>query len=154
VDEPLGVGGVESAAHLGEDAEGAVDVQPALGPEQLAQVGAVDVAHGDEEHAVHLAGPEDGHDVEMVEGGGQARLADEALAELRVLGELGAQDLQGHPPGQVEVLGEVDEADAAPTEERLDAIAGELRADPRGTRHGLQLYAGPARSQPCASTRA
>src|SRR5262245_28401474 len=74
----------------------------------------------------------------MVDGGGNAGLAQEALAEALVLRELGHEDLERDATVQVKVVGAVHDAHASSAGERVDAVAGELRADPRvqpGFRH-------------------
>jgi hypothetical protein len=65
----------------------------------------------------------------MVERGGELRLGEEAIAEALVLRELGRDQLERHLAVQSQILGEVDDAHAAPAEEGLDQVAGELGAD-------------------------
>ena len=67
----------------------------------------------------------------MVERRRDARLAQEALAEAAVLGELRRDHLQRHLPPQPSFLGTVNRAHPAPADERLDEIAGELAPDHR-----------------------
>ena len=71
----------------------------------------------------------------MVDRRGQLRLAEEAVAERAVLGEACGEQLERNPPLEPQILGEVDDAHAAPAQQRLDPIAGELGADPRVVAH-------------------
>ena len=88
------MGDVERAGDLAEEvdawsgASGAV-VEPRL------KVGALDVAHGDEEDAVDLAGLVDRQDVRVVDGRRHLRLALESRAEVGIVRQLGRQDLEG-----------------------------------------------------------
>ena len=65
----------------------------------------------------------------MVDRGGEPRLAQEALAEALVLGELGSEHLERDLAPERTVLGPVDDAHPAPPEQGLDPVAGELGAD-------------------------
>ena len=71
----------------------------------------------------------------MVDRRGQLRLAQEAVTERFVLGEAGSQQLERNPPLEPQILGQVDDAHAAPAQQRLDPVAGELGADPRVVAH-------------------
>ena len=62
---------------------------------ERAQVGPVDVLHGEEVAALGLAEVEDLHHVRVVELRGQLRLAEEHLHERRVLGQV-RQDALDH----------------------------------------------------------
>ncbi len=87
VDEAARVGRVERARHLGEDPDRLPRLEPAV-PQPLLEVAALDVAHGDEEQLAGLTGFVDRDDVGVVDRGGELRLAQEALAEALVLGEV------------------------------------------------------------------
>jgi hypothetical protein len=63
----------------------------------------------------------------VLQRGGDARLAVEALAEAGRLGEVGRDDLDRRPAAQVQVLGAVDHAHAAAPDPLLDPVA---RYDP------------------------
>ena len=71
----------------------------------------------------------------MVDRRGQLRLAQEAVTERFVLGEAGSEQLERNPPLEPQILGQVDDAHAAPAQKRLDPVAGELGADPRVVAH-------------------
>ena len=64
------MGGVEGLRDLGDDRERLRGLEPPS-PASSAEVGAVDVAHGDVQHAVGLAGFVDRDDVRVVERGGE-----------------------------------------------------------------------------------
>ena len=84
--EPLLVRRVERFGDLGEDVDRSPGLERARLGNELGEVTALDVAHGEEENPVVLAGLEDGDDVRMVEGGGDLRLAQEAFPKAIVLG--------------------------------------------------------------------
>jgi hypothetical protein len=65
----------------------------------------------------------------MVERGRELGLAQEPLPEARVGRQLGRDELQGDPPLQPQVLGQVDDAHPAAAKHALDPVAGEFRAD-------------------------
>ena len=76
----------------------------------------------------------------MVDGGGHLRLTQEARPEGLVIRRQRGDELDGHRPIEGGVGGPVDDAHAAPADDRLEVIAAEVGAQPRvGTtdRHGL-----------------
>ena len=105
--------------------------QAARRAQHAGEVLALDVLHRQVEQPVDLAGVVDRDDVRVLQGGGDPRLAREALAEARGLGEVGRDDLDGGPAPEVEVLGAVDHAHAAAADPLLDPVAGDHRAEAR-----------------------
>ena len=75
-----------------------------------------------------LAGPVDGDDVGVVDRGGDARLALEALAEAGVAGPLRRDQLDRDGAAERELRRAVDDAHATATGDRLDAATGDLGA--------------------------
>ena len=132
--ETARMGRIQGARHLREDADRVRRVQTAA-LEALFQVTPLDVAHGDEEEVLGRPGLVDRDDVRMVDRRGQLRLAQEAVTERFVLGEAGGKQLERDLPLEPQILGQVDDAHAAPAQQRLDPIAGELGADPRVVAH-------------------
>lgn len=59
----------------------------------------------------------------------QLRLAEKAVTERLVPGKAGSEQLQRNPPLEPQILGQVDDAHAAVSQERFDPLAGELGAD-------------------------
>ncbi len=96
-----------------------------MAAKQRPQVGPVHVAHGDEEATLRLARLVDRHDVGMVEGRREARLAQQALAEALIPGEIRAEDLERNRPVEARVAGEVDLAHAAAADQLLDLVGTE-----------------------------
>jgi hypothetical protein len=146
VDEPARMGGVEGAGDGADDGHGPLGLEPAFLLEHRAEIGAFDVAHGDVEQPVCLAGVEDRHDVRVIQAGGQLRLAQEALAKARVLRQFGGQQLQRHLALEAQLLGQVDDPHSATAEQRVDAVAGQLGAT-------LQLGTREARHAGCTVTQ-
>ena len=62
----------------------------------------------------------------MVDGGGQPRFAQKALAERVVAGELGCDQLQRDRPIERELGRTVDDAHATAADDAFDQVAGEL----------------------------
>ena len=91
-----------------------------------------DVLHDDEVRAVGLSAVVDRDDVRMREPGGVRGLAPEALDELIVVRVPLVEDLDGHAPPELLVLGEVDVRHPTAPELARDAVAGgEERAGER-----------------------
>ena len=67
----------------------------------------------------------------MLQRGGHPRLAQEALPERHVLGQLRREQLQRDVAVEREIVGAVDDAHPAAADQRLDPIAGELGTDAR-----------------------
>ena len=65
----------------------------------------------------------------MLERRRQPRLAQEALAEAHVLGEVRREQLQRDVAVEREIVGAIDDAHPAAAEQRLDPVAGELASD-------------------------
>ncbi len=78
----------------------------------------------------------------MVDRGGRARLAHEALAEVGVLGELRRDQLQRDRAVEVELERAVDDAHAAAARDPQDAVAGELVSLVQGG-HGAFVQQAP-----------
>jgi hypothetical protein len=70
-----------------------------------------------------------GYDVRVLEVDRHARLALEALAERRVAGELRRDDLQRDAAVVCQFASLVDETHAPARDHRVDAVAGEYRAN-------------------------
>ena len=136
VHEPARVGGVERSGDLLERCGRPRRLERALAQHRL-QVGALDEAHRDVQLPVDLARVVDRDDVRMLDRGRQPRLAQEALAERHVVGELRGEQLQRDVAVEREVVGAVDDAHAAAADQRLDPIAGELGADARVAEAGM-----------------
>ena len=106
------------------------------------QVGARHVAHDEVELAVGLARPVDRHDVRMIDQRGEPRLALEALAERRIGGAIGGDQLERDGPPEVELDRPVDDAHAAATRDRFDAeITEDVTRSERWSR--LSFWRGP-----------
>ena len=129
VDDAGGVGGVERFGDLAEQGDRPRRRQRPLAVDQPAQVAALDQAHRDDQLAVDLARVVDRHHRRVVEAGGEAGLAQEALAEAVAVGQLAGDHLQRHRAFEAEVRRPVDDAHPAPRDQRVEAVAGDGRAD-------------------------
>ena len=125
VHQPAPVGGVERFGDLRGDGDGPLGAERSAGSQQGLEVGAVDVAHRDEQPAIDLAGVVDGDDVRVVEARRQPRLVQEPLAEALVLREALGQHLERHRAAQTHVAREVDLAHAAPSDPLPDLVDAE-----------------------------
>ena len=128
MDQPRRVRGVQRARDLVDDQRRPQRVQPALGAQQLVQVGAGHPAHHQVQPAVLLACLVDRDDVRMIDRRGHPRLALEALAEARVGGVLGGDQLQRDRAPERELGGAVDDAHATASGDRLDPAARDMSA--------------------------
>ncbi len=126
------VGGVERGRQLAGDAQRGRRRERTLPVEQGAQVLPGDVAHGDVQDALGLAGLEDGHDVRVLDRGGHPGLLGEAAAEGVVAGVLGGEQFEGDGAAEAQVPGAVDDGHAAAAQLALHPVAGDLRPDQGG----------------------
>ena len=131
VDDAGGVGGVERIGDLAEQLDRLLAAAAAPRGDPPLQVAALDQAHRDDQLAVLLAGVEDRHHVGVVEAGGEAGLAQEALAEALVVGEVAGDHLQRHRPVERQVRRPVDDPHPAARDQRVDAVPAKGRADCR-----------------------
>ena len=131
MDEPFAVAGVEGEGDAFENRQREGRVQTTVLLEQALEVAAVDVAHGEVEVPLCLPGLVDRDDLRTLERGGDARFPQETLAEARVCGMLGSDELERHLPLEPRILGEIHDAHAASTQQRHEPVAGELGADAR-----------------------
>ena len=123
MDEAEPVGHVERISHLAEQAQRPL-VADGLGRvDQLAQVVALDVLHGEEENIVLLARAVDRDDVRMLETRRQLRLEEETPPEAIVPCEVASDDLDRGLAMQMRVLGEIDRTHRTVTEQPLHAEA-------------------------------
>ena len=150
MDEPRGVRGVERGGHLLGDRHRARGLEDRPAAQDGAQVRAVDVAHDEIEHLVLLTRVVDVDDVRVVHRGRHARLADEALAELRVVGELRGDHLDGDAALERQLRRLVDDAHPAMRGEPLQTAATERVAD---TGHPPEDRAVRPRGTPTAAGR-
>ncbi len=88
-----------------------------------AQVLAVDVLHRQEELAVGLADVVHATDVGVRDLPRHANLVAQACQRRRIVGEMGGQELQRDRLAELQVVGAVDLAHAAPAEQPDDAVA-------------------------------
>jgi len=107
VEDPVLVRGRHRVGEGDRDREEPVEGQPSLGDRARERL-ALDVLHREETVAVGLLDRVQGHDAGVVEGGDRPGLALEPLDLVRVLRGLRRKELEGHPPAQPGVLGEVD----------------------------------------------
>jgi len=126
VDHSAGVGVLQRPGHLGDDGQGFLLVQSPLLAEDLRQRAALDELHGQVVVVAALTHVQGADQVGMVELAGQPGLAHEALHEVAVLGEVPAQDLEGHLAVHGDLAGQVHRAHPALAElaEQLVALDG------------------------------
>src|SRR5205085_1668174 len=98
---------------------------PSAGGDDLGEGPAFEVGHGEEEGAADLADVVDGAEVGVVDGGGGAGLAEEALARLRAVAGGEGGDLEGDAAVELRVVRQVDRPHAALAQEPEQAVAAE-----------------------------
>ena len=126
---------VEAGRDLLDELDRAPRLEPAFAPEQLAQVGALDVCHREVEQSILLACGERAGHVRVVERTREARLAQEPSAETLVASELRRQHLERHPPGVRRCPCQVDHAHRPRADHPLDAETRDQRSGPNLRRH-------------------
>ena len=135
VHQALGGGGVQAAAHLGDDPGGVGGVDRAALGQHRAQVGPFDQLHRDPQGAVVLARVQHGHQVGMRERRGQPRLAREPAPVAVLARQLGRQQLQRHLLAVGVAGGAVDPAHSATAQLRGHQVAREAVAGHEGLAH-------------------
>ena len=132
VHDPVPVRVVECGQHARGDLKRTFREQAASTGQDLAQGHPVHVLHddvGDDHVGVTLVGQHvftrvvDRHDVGVVQGGRALGLAAEPGLEDRVLGEVGAQDLDGHAPPEPQVAALMHLGHATATDHLTDGVA-------------------------------
>ena len=116
------VGVVQRAGRFPPDLEGHVHRELPLAADPVAEALALDEGHGEPQPAGGLARVQHGEDVRVLQPGGEADLALEALRPQRG-GQLGVEHLERHRPVVPEVVGEVDDGHAPAAELALDRVA-------------------------------
>ena len=143
VDQPARMRRVERLGQLPDELDRPRRLERTLAPQQLREVAAVDVAHGDVQQSVGVTGLVDRDDPGVVDRRGQVRLALEARPEARIARELGREQLQRDLPAEPQVRRPIHDAHAAPTEELLDAIRPDAAANIVDRRGGHVLLPPP-----------
>ena len=129
VDDVFGVDLLEAARNLFGEVHRFVERKGALRELFLERLPFV-VGHGDEQPAVlGLVDFVDGADVRMIESRSRLGFDDEALFSLRVVAELGRQELERHDPTELQVRGAIDHTHTAAPELVLDPVMGDFFAD-------------------------
>ena len=125
MDEPALVRSVEGVCDLADEPDRALPrKRPVV--DQAPEVGSGDEPGREEELPVRLSRRVDRKDAGVVDGGGDPRFAQEALAEGVVAGELGCDQLQRDRTLERELGRAVHDAHPTPADDALDSIAGEL----------------------------
>ena len=114
---------LESGADLDAEVDDACGVEPLLEVELVRERAAVHVLHDDVRVAVVLARVVDLDDVGVGESRREARLADEAVAEDGVIGQVAGEHLDRHRPVELVVPRKVDDGHAPAAEHVGDAVA-------------------------------
>jgi hypothetical protein len=127
--EPCCVRRVQGGRHLAADRQRARRIERPLGAKKRPEVGSLDVPHGEVDPAVDVPSVIDRHHVRVLERHRDLRLARETLVEALVEREVRGDELQRDRPLEPQVIGAVDDSHSAPSDELLDAVAEELRAD-------------------------
>ena len=121
--EPLLVGVMQRLRHRRHQFDGFVQRQPGL-LEPGGEVGAIDVLRDDVAGAVFGATDiEDRNDVRMIEVGDGTGFGQVGIGGFGVIHQLAVRQLNGDEPLQLIVVGQIDEAEAALTEDLLYAVA-------------------------------
>ena len=147
VDDTLAVRGVERVCHLDAEVQERreLDRPP---PDPLAKRLPLEELHRDEPLPLVRVDVVDGADAGVVEGGGGARLALEALEGLGFPGEALGQELERHRAAEPGVLGLVDDAHPAAAELLDHAVVGERLADHRKFSISISSYCAAAGVSP------
>ena len=123
MDDAADVGDAERAGDIEPDAADLPRGEPAATPQPRREVLAVDELHDQVGLVAVGARVQAGDDVRVAEDGGGQRLAPEALGEVGVGGDLGAQQLDRDRPLGAYVDGPMDRRHPAATDDRPEPVA-------------------------------
>ncbi len=124
VDHAALVGVLQPQRRLVDEVGGVGHRERPLGLDELGQVEPLDVLHREDQAAVEAEGGVGGDDVGVAELGHGADLALEAVEDAGALDDVAADDLEDLVAAHHGVVGEVDDAHAAPAEFALDLVVG------------------------------
>jgi hypothetical protein len=122
VNDPLLVGRGEPGADLPRELRGLLTRQPADPEEQRREILAVHVLHRDEVLSLGLSDVVHAADVGVRHPARVAHLVEQQGKQLGILHELGRQELEGHRLSELEVVGAVDLAHAAPAQQAAHPV--------------------------------
>ena len=141
VDHAVLVGVLQAQGRLVDEVAGVGHRQRPAGLDQLRQVEALDVLHGQDEALAEAEGRVGGDDVGVVELGRGADLAEEAVEHAAAVDEVAADDLEHLLAAHERVLGQVDDAHAAAAQLAEDLVIGVV-GQSRGQRAGRRRCRG------------
>ena len=95
--DPVPVRVVQRLEHVTSDGDRLRDAQASLAPQHLAEAFALDVGHDEPQQVIRFAAVQEAREVRVVEPGGVAHLAQEAVGRYGDR-ELGVKHLDGDPP--------------------------------------------------------
>jgi hypothetical protein len=113
---------VEGVRHFAAERERLVQVEVVLAPEAVPERLPFDVGHDIVQETSSLARVMEREDVRMSQAGGQLDFTEKALRPDR-RGELGPENLHGHRPSVLRVVGEKYARHPAPAELPLDQVS-------------------------------
>jgi hypothetical protein len=128
VNDAFGVSGVQRVGDVRGDFEQTFDFNRRAVDDVLKR-SAFHEFHDDEGAAVVLLDVVDGTDVGMIESGGRASFALEALERLRILGHIVGKKFERDEAAEAGVLGFVHHTHAAATQLFLDTVVGDGLVD-------------------------
>ena len=112
---------LKAVRDFARDGDGIGHGELLLAIQPVAQRLAFDVRHGEPEASVHGAGIEDAEDVRMLEPRSELDFLLEAVST-QARGYLVVQHLERHGPVVPEIVGQVDDGKATPSEHALESI--------------------------------
>jgi hypothetical protein len=130
---------IQSVGYLDAVAQHLLGRKPAPG-NHLTECAARDVLHRDEVLPLGLADFVDGADVGVVDGGGRARLLQQLVPRLGIVGESPTEELDGDRPLQLSVEGAIDLTHAAGTDLLDDRVVSERLADHGRPPNTLEMF--------------
>ncbi len=130
MDDALLVGGAQALGELGCPVEDLGEVEPLLRDQSVQRL-AFHQLHGEEVAVALLLDGEQGHHIGVAERRNGARFALETLEPVGVPSHCRWQDLEGHLPPELRILGLVHRAHAALADDTEDPVAPEGGAEER-----------------------
>jgi hypothetical protein len=129
MDQPARVGGLQAGGDLRDEPGREYGIESTADADEGLEVCALHVIHRDEEHVSLFARTVDRDDVGVPDRCRPPRLTLEALAELRLLSQLGNDHLERHDAVEVEIARAVHDSHAAAPDDRLEPMTCDFGPD-------------------------
>src|SRR5207249_3308139 len=125
----LSINSVENRSHLLHDMHNPEKRKYPFVPNQTVKINTLHITHSDPQNPVMIPHPIDRDDIGMIERGRSVGLPNEPVPKPHFLRDLQNEELENHLASGEGLNSQVHHAHAAPAEQELDGVSGDLRPD-------------------------